>query len=573
MKPFQTLFTCLAAASLVFGASSAPGQSVAQWTAFETTFTSTATYTNPPQQATLTATFTGPDGKTKTVDGFWDGGQTWRVRFAPDKPGSWKFQTTCSDTSNTGLNEKSGTFECSPPAGDTVFAQHGPLRVSVDGRYLVHADGTPFFWIADTAWNGPLKSTDEEWQQYIRERTRQKFTAVQWVTTQWRAAPDGDRLHQTAFSGRETIEIHPEFFQRLDRKVAALNRAGLLSVPVLLWDNKQTDPGQWLSVKQATLLAKYMVARWGADDVVWILAGDGRYQGLLANRWKEIGRGVFGDRPAAPVTLHPTGMQWYGDAFRDEYWLSILGYQSGHGDDDNTLRWLIDGPPSTAWHRYPYRPIINLEPAYENHLGYQSHKPHPPEDVRRAVYWSLLVSPTAGVSYGGHGVWGWDDGTKPPVDHPNTGTPLPWSKAILMPAAEQMAHVHDFFSQFDWWRLRPAPELVANQPGKTDPKRYIALARTEMRDVTVVYVPQDRTVELAMESLPPSPGISWFDPRTGEKKPAVAVLGDKTIQLPAPEPIGDWLLLMQTEKKTEKKDTAENPTNAAPSEPAQTPAK
>ena len=28
----------------------------------------------------------------------------------------------------------------------------GPLKVSPNHRFLVRADGTPFFWLADTAW-------------------------------------------------------------------------------------------------------------------------------------------------------------------------------------------------------------------------------------------------------------------------------------------------------------------------------------------------------------------------------------------------------------------------------------
>jgi len=28
---------------------------------------------------------------------------------------------------------------------------HGRLRVTPDGHYLQHEDGTPFFWLADTA--------------------------------------------------------------------------------------------------------------------------------------------------------------------------------------------------------------------------------------------------------------------------------------------------------------------------------------------------------------------------------------------------------------------------------------
>ncbi|MEJ2701240.1 MAG: DUF4038 domain-containing protein [Sedimentisphaerales bacterium] len=31
-----------------------------------------------------------------------------------------------------------------------VDFSHGPLQVSKNDRYLVHKDGTPFFWLADT---------------------------------------------------------------------------------------------------------------------------------------------------------------------------------------------------------------------------------------------------------------------------------------------------------------------------------------------------------------------------------------------------------------------------------------
>jgi hypothetical protein len=126
---------------------------------------------------------------------------------------------------------------------------------------------------------------------------------------------------------------------------------------------------------------------------------------------------------------------------------------------------MTTGPPSKDWTLEPRRPFINLEPPYEHHLAYQSRTPIAPETVRRAIYWSLLNAPTAGVSYGGHGVWGWDDGTKPPTDHAGTGTPLPWKQALVMPAAEQMAHVAEIFTSIDFWRLRPAPQVLAEQPG------------------------------------------------------------------------------------------------------------
>jgi len=520
---------------------------------FEHTLESASAYSNPLQEASLTVTFTGPNGDKLVVPGFWDGGKTWRVRFLPNKTGAWKFETSCSDASNRGLHQQSGTFTADAASGKTALAKHGPIEVAPDGRYFRHADGTPFFWLADTAWNGPLLSSTDEWSQYLKERTRQKFTAVQWVATQFRAAPDGDVKKQLAYSGKEKISINLAFFQRLDEKVEAMNQAGLLSVPVLLWaikggGNPNVNPGVSLPDDQAILLARYMVARWGGNAVAWILGGDGDYRGDQAEKWKRIGRAVFDGIAHAPVTMHPGGMQWLWKEFSDEKWYGFVGYQSGHGDDDATLKWLIQGPPTEDWAKLPHRPFINLEPPYENHVAYQSKKPHTPESVRRAIYWSLLCVPTAGVTYGGHGVWGWDDGTKAPTDHAGTGTPLPWRKALTMPGAEQMAHVATFFDSVDWWKLRPAPVVVVNNPGIQAPTKFIAGAKSDDKDLMVVYVPEERTVEIKLESMPSSPNVSWINPKTGEKSPAVAVVTSTTCQFPTPAE-GDWILFMKMDKK------------------------
>ncbi len=195
----------------------------------------------------------------------------------------------------------------------------------------------------------------------------------------------------------------------------------------------------------------------------------------------------------------------------------------------------------------PHRPFINLEPAYENHLAYQSKKPITAEMTRRALYWSLLNTPTAGVSYGGHGVWGWDDGTKAPTDHARAGTPLPWQKALKMTTAEQMPRLYDFFTSIDFWRLRPTPVFIVNQPGKNNPGRFVSAARTDNKDLMVIYVPEDRTVEVKLDSLPPAPSITWMNPRTTETSPAVGVVTTDTCQFPTPSE-GDWLLLIKSGK-------------------------
>jgi hypothetical protein len=103
--------------------------------------------------------------------------------------------------------------------------------------------------------------------------------------------------------------------------------------------------------------------------------------------------------------------------------------------------------------------------------------------------------------------------------------------------------------------LRPTPGIVVNQPGQTNALQYVAGAKTDKKDLAIAYIPGARTVEIKLDALPPSPGINWFNPRTGERSPAVAVVTSSTCQFPTPAE-GDWILLMQTEEK-EAKQAAE----------------
>lgn len=523
---------------------------VPKWSQFESVLSAAQAHTEPFQTVDLTAVFIAPDGERFTVPGFWNGGREWRVRFAPNLAGVWSYQTTCSATNDTGLHNRTGEFLCTAPVGGRRFSQHGPVEIARDGRHLIHDDLTPFFWLADTAWNGALLSTDEDWAHYLRTRAGQKFTAVQWVTTQWRAAPTGDLNGQPAFTGTDRIKPNLEYFARLDRKARMVADAGLLNAPVLLWSigggaDPKVNPGFSLPEDQAIKLARYMVARWQALPVVWFLPGDGDYRGDKAERWKRIGRAVFGDIHHAPTSLHPGGRHWNLPEFQNEDWLDIVGYQSGHGDDDSTLRWIYDGPPARDWSKEPPRPFINLEPAYENHIAYQSKKPHTAGSVRAAICWSLLNAPTAGVSYGGHGVWGWDDGSGPPTDHAGSGTPLPWREALLMPAAAQLQHIAGVFTDIDFWKLRPAPQMLTEQPGSESAERHISISRSEEGNFAVAYVPSDRAIHLRLSEVPPRPQMTWINPRDGTRSPSVGVLSDQTLQMPTPG-AGDWLLLIRS---------------------------
>jgi hypothetical protein len=135
-----------------------------------------------------------------------------------------------------------------------------------------------------------------------------------------------------------------------------------------------------------------------------------------------------------------------------------------------------------------------------------------------------------------------------PQHEPTKAADLPmWRKAMFMPAAKQMAHLAKLANLADFWKLRPQPKAVASQPGNASPRQFIASASADPNTLSLVYVPEDRTLEVVLGALPNSPSVGWFCPRTGESNPAVAVVGGSSCQFPTPDP-GDWLLVVKAGK-------------------------
>ncbi|MDG0792182.1 DUF5060 domain-containing protein [Cohnella ginsengisoli] len=145
------LFLALTGGSQVAQAAAYTGQT---WRVVEIPLTSTKSYANPYLDVDVSATFTGPGGVTMTMPGFWDGGGSWKIRFAPTAAGTWTYATSSTDTTNAGLHNQTGTIAVTAYAGTLDIYKHGFLKPSGNNRYLAYADGTPFFWLGDTHWFG-----------------------------------------------------------------------------------------------------------------------------------------------------------------------------------------------------------------------------------------------------------------------------------------------------------------------------------------------------------------------------------------------------------------------------------
>jgi hypothetical protein len=518
---------------------------IPRWTVFESRLTSTVEYANPLWDVGGWVDFSAPSGKQLSVRPFWIGARDWGVRFCPDETGVWRWIARCSDSRNHGLNGISGTFECVEYEGDNPLYVHGSLKVAEGSHHLMFADGTPFLWLGDTAWNGVMLARGEDWNQYLQQRRRQRFSAIQF------ASMDGcltrtNRSGKKASFATDPLRINPKFFQELDSKVEAVNRHGMLAVPVIFWTYHKDDPGRRLAEDDAICLGRYVVARWGAYQCVWCLAGDGIYDGENGERWKRIGREIFSERHDRPVTMHPQSLRWVKAIFEDEEWYDFVGYQSGHGDSDEYLAWLINGPPAREWASKPVLPIINLEANYEEHPAYHSGLPFSDYDVRVAAYRSLLVSPTAGVTYGHMAIWAWKEArTKAPCY--DVGLVPPWRDGLNAPGLRSLSNLQKFFGAIPWWKLRPAPELVAESAQQQDVRACLTASMADDRAAAVVYLPKGGTIRAQLGRLKRPLRSRWFNPVSGEWSEASIRSAEIVQEIISPSSQQDWVLYLSTE--------------------------
>lgn len=493
---------------------------VPKWQRWELTLKSSVIYTNPVQQAEMRVLFVSPLGETNRVYGFWDGGKEWKVRFKPSFPGRWQYYTMCSDTANAGLHGKSGEFLCTAAEGESRFSQHGPVQVARDQQHLEHADRTPFFWLGDAAWRAAIKSAPADWQEYIRTRAEQKFNAVQWQLSA--TTPD----HKTTFfTGSDCIAVNPVAFRQLDAKIVAANKAGLLNAIAPLWE---IGSAETLPEDQAIRLLRYVVARWGADDVAWIVAFECDSTGAQAARWQNIGRAVFNLVNHAPVVLLPGESLWICDAFRRERWVDILGIQTTTVRDENSLPWLLNGPLGQERDKQPACPLLTIAPPAEGKiLGLAGAIDG--DFSRQQLWWNTLLNTPAGVSYAAKDVSDWTDGG-------TRAAKADWREALSLPGAAAIAPLATSIATMEFWKLHPSTSKTGAQTGL----RRLVVATTESQDLTLVYLPEAQSINLTSDLSPARTKAIWLNPRSGESQPAPA----SSNQQFTPPGQGDWLLVL-----------------------------
>lgn len=404
---------------------------------------------------------------------------------------------------------------------DPVFSNAPRLRVSDNRRFLVTADGRPFFWLGDTAWELFHRLDRDEAGHYLRDRASKGFTVIQAV-----ALAERDGLNTPDANGNVPFENHDParpvdaYWLHIDEVIALANSLGLI-VALLptwgdKWNQKHGSGPEIFTPENAAAYGEWLGRRYRDAGLVWVLGGDrpvenDTHRAII----REIAAGLQrGDDGAHLRTFHSQGACGSAEFFHDEPWLDFNFRQNGHAVD-YTGRY---DRTRADYDRTPVKPVLDGEPVYEDigiDFNAARHGHAGAVDVRRALYWNLFTG-ACGHTYGHNSVWQmWAPGREPVLD------PLmSWREALDRPGAGQMQHARRLLESRPFLTRIPDQAVLAPHPlPNVIPgagRMFFAATRDADGGYAMVYAPVGRAFSVNT-SLVTGRRLRawWFNPRDG----------------------------------------------------------
>lgn len=438
----------------LFAADGAPNR-VPQWSRFEASVENSNPTKNPFRDVSLDVTYTAPDGRTIAFWGFYDGGTTWRMRFMPDMPGTWRYEatfseTTATDPSGAATGRRSrpalrGTFECVPS--------------DLPGQIIVHPSNPQWF-----GWRGGDAMLIRALHIGDRFFARNWDAAKRTAFLDWAQKQGYNTLSIASFflnrqaHGRgddwETPQLwplDPAEFRELEAILDDLARRRIVVYPFAGFFGRDAHfPGNHA---EQTRYIRYTLARLAPSwNLLWNVGGP---EPLLRRRpyltFEEVNR--LGAEIAEldpfkhPISVHnATG----DDAFKDQPWLTYGTLQGPKTFDRARLR---DG---LLKNHHPAKPLLAQETLWSGnsvHIRANKGADYSDADLRKNAYVIhfsaayLVFADNDGDSSTGF------TGTMAPAD-------------CRQPRHDIVKGVWDTLAPLPWQNTKPRPDLVSTTDGK-----------------------------------------------------------------------------------------------------------
>ncbi|MFH1760625.1 MAG: PKD domain-containing protein [bacterium] len=477
----------------------------------EISLTATGSYSSPYLQIPadnstpgfVAGTFTNGQTIIK-IDGYWDGGNTWRIRMAPTKIGQWTYSTSSADP---GLNGKSGSFNC------VASTSKGFKEINPDYPYSFRWSRTkePVFFMGDCAWeyfrsnnstaNGMTYKRAQA-EQYIDARAPKGINHIYTIIAGWGLGPAWYNEGGNPFINSSADQLNPAYFQEVDNRLMYANKKG---IGVTL-DMAEFCTGGWGTQEELRRFIRYCIARYSAYDVIWWPEdeyNDAEGKCISVAGWNDMGRIFMKWDPYSHIrSIHPVN---HTDAFKGQDWLSYHCLQmSGSVSAQNS---------NIVSRRNDNRPVLSEEFGY---VPWQS-----AQDATKDG-WAIVIgggffSTGARHTYLAGGSRGY-------------GFSLDYTDENMH--YEHLSFMKDFFDKTDlqWWAMGPRNNLVNTgyclaQPGVD----YL------------VFLPSGGSVNLNLADASGTLTVEWLNIFTGSTQQAAPAQGSATRSFTSPSS-GSWAL-------------------------------
>jgi hypothetical protein len=424
------------------------------------------------------------------------------------------------------------------------------LRVSENRRYLVKEDGTPFFWLGDTAWELFHRLNREEASMYLKNRAEKGFNVIQAVAlAELDGLRDPNPYGEVPLENLDPTKPREAYFKHVDFIIKKAEEHGMYIALLPTWGDKLfknswgTGP-EIFNVDNARIFGKWLGERYkNQKNIIWIIGGDRNPRNESdVYVWRAMAEGVaegIGGHDKTLMSYHPqpTNLEDGGSArwFHNDNWLDFNMLQTGHCREN-----LIPERIAYTYNLTPIKPVINGEPLYEDHpvcfnakdLGTSS-----AYDVRNQAYWSVFAG-AFGHTYGCHDIWQMYAPHRNPVNGPNH----PWYVAMDLPGAGQMKYLRQLMESRPMLDRVPDQTLISNQLSASE--RILA---NRGKDYIFVYSTQGRKFKVDTGKISGKELVSyWYNPRNGEVKDAgkFAKKGEREFIPPSSGYGHDWVLVI-----------------------------
>ncbi|KPL08890.1 hypothetical protein AMJ85_07560, partial [candidate division BRC1 bacterium SM23_51] len=416
----RAVATILTLCSASLPALAAP--SIAQYNLLEVEFTGPADPT-----AIISGTFVHVEsGKRLVMPAFWDGGTTWRCRFAPTATGQW-------------------TYDVADKKGDIICVEgDNPGFIPTEGRHFRYSNGKYIHIMGNTHYDLMACSEDIiekyiEWDRGVFNKIR--FAAVtQRYHGETKAFEKGDDE-----DGYDFERPRPEYWQKLDRTVAKMQRAGIVTDLIL------AGPDITYQQLKNDFYKRYVVGRYAAYTNVWWCMGNeihakGLYRPAEVTRAANLIAAL--DPYHHPRSVHEQRKWMYGDAD----WPTHVIFQMKNPR-------VADHRRLTLSVRELGIPVVNDEPAYQGEIVNGG-------SIR--AFWGCIM----GCGYASSGQKQaskkgpyFPDKNLPPDAFSNPKSDKGWY------VRKQAQILQGFMARTEWWKMNDVADLGENCFVRSEPGR------------------------------------------------------------------------------------------------------